>query len=119
LFVREAQGKMEMAKLEQNQLEWNWSQKSRDLQAKQEALWEGILRNTRAFQWQFDQAQALGVLYDGELEKFKAGDVQFFVLNTREIRFIQGSLQQWDAWAQMRQTQVEYLFHTGLFHSLP
>lgn len=119
LFVREAQGKMEMAKLEQNQLEWNWSQKSRDLQAKQEALWEGILRNTKAFQWQFDQAQALGVLYDGELEKFKAGDVQFFVLNTREIRFIQGSLQQWDAWAQMRQTQVEYLFHTGLFHSLP
>jgi len=119
LFVREAQGKMEMAKLEQNQLEWAWMQRRRDLQAKQLALWEGVLRNQKAYQWQFEQTNSLGVLYEGELEKFKAGDVQFFVLNTRESRFIQGSLQQWDAWALMRQTQVEYLFQTGLFHSLP
>ena len=119
LFVREAQGKMEMARLEQNQLEWAWMQKRRDLLAKQQALWEGVERSKKAFEWQFDQAQTLGVLYEGEWEKFKAGDVQFFVLNTRESRYIQGSLQQWDAWAQMRQTQVNYLFHTGLFHSLP
>ena len=94
-------------------------QKRRDLLAKQQALWEGVERSKKAFEWQFDQAQTLGVLYEGEWEKFKAGDVQFFVLNTRESRYIQGSLQQWDAWAQMRQTQVNYLFHTGLFHSLP
>ncbi|MFM1897888.1 MAG: hypothetical protein RL577_128 [Bacteroidota bacterium] len=119
LFIREAQGKMEMAQVEQDQLVWAWLQQRRDLLAKQQALWEGVQRNKKAFDWQFDQAQTLGVLYEGELEKFKAGDVQFFVLNTRESRYIQVSLQQWDAWAQMRQTQVDYLFHTGLFHSLP
>ena len=119
LFVREAQGKMEMARLEQDQLEWAWMQKRRDLLAKQQALWEGVQRNKKAFEWQFNQAQSLGILYEGELEKFKAGDVQFFVLNTRESRYILGSLQQWDAWALMCQTQVDYLFHTGLFHSLP
>ncbi|MFZ9755269.1 MAG: TolC family protein, partial [Bacteroidia bacterium] len=118
LFLRSARGQIQSARTELAQLSWQYDQKQRDVLAKQLALSQGVDRYQEAYRWSAQQAESLQKLYEAEWEKFQAGDVQFFILNTRESRFVQSAISQWDAWAAYRQSEVALLFQSGLLPAL-
>jgi hypothetical protein len=113
LFLRQQRGQYNMMKYGIAQQELNLQNKLRNYQVKSGALYkEYAIISEQSKQWN-SVAENQWKLYSMEKQRLEAGDVNFFILNTREIRLLDAQLTALDYGFQRQESGINYLYYLG------
>jgi outer membrane protein TolC len=113
LFLRKEIGNYKMAKYEFKQLELEFAFKQNETKLKIQAL-RFQVNNYKDLLNQYNSiAQGYRNLYEMEKEKFNNGDGTIFLLNTRELRFLDAQIKSIEQEKKYIKSIVEYLNATG------
>ena len=113
LFLRQQRGQYNYMKYGINQQELNLQNKLRAYQVKSDALFkEYAVISNQSDQWS-QVAENQWKLYRMEKQRLDAGDVNFFILNTREIRLLDAQLTALDYNFQRQESGINYLYYLG------
>ncbi len=113
LFLRKEIGNYKMAKFDFKQLELEYVFKQNETKLKIQGL-RFQVTNYRDLLNQYNSiAQGYRNLYEMEKEKFNNGDGTIFLLNTRELRFLDAQIKSIEQEKKYLKSIVEYLNATG------
>jgi len=113
IFLRQQRGQYNMMKYGIAQQELNLQNKLRSYQVKSDALYkEYAVISDQSSQWN-QVAENQWKLYGMEKQRLDAGDVNFFILNTREIRLLDAQLTALDYNFQRQESGINYLYYLG------
>ena len=113
IFARQQRGQYNMMKYGISQQELNLQNKLRSYQVKSDALYkEYAVISEQSKQWN-SVAENQWKLYSMEKQRLDAGDVNFFILNTREIRLLDAQLTALDYSFQRQESGINYLYYLG------
>lgn len=113
IFARQQRGQYNMMKYGISQQELNLQNKLRAYHVKSDALYkEYLIIAEQSKQWN-SVAENQWKLYSMEKQRLDAGDVNFFILNTREIRLLDAQLTALDYGFQRQESGINYLYYLG------
>ncbi len=108
LFFREARGEYQLAKYKYQQTEFKFQSKQRDFFVKIQTNFNEISVSRNLYSKWVEIGEELTELYTMENRRFEAGDANFFIVNTREMRAL-------DAQLKALEYQKDYLQHCNDF----
>lgn len=113
LFLRKELGNLKMAKFDFRQIELEYQFKQNETQLKIKSL-KFQVQNNRELLKQYNAiAQGYKELYEMEKEKFFNGDGSVFLINTRELRFLDAQIKSIEQEKKYLKSIVEFLNATG------
>jgi outer membrane protein TolC len=113
IFLRQQRGQYNMMKFGIAQQELNLQNKLRNYQVKSDALYkEYTVISEQSKQWN-SVAENQWKLYSMEKQRLNAGDVNFFILNTREIRLLDAQLTALEYGFQRQESGINFLYYLG------
>jgi len=102
-----------MAKYDFKQLDLEYKFKENEVRLKIKSLKFQVQNNRQLYKQFNDIAQGYFQLYEMEKEKFNNGDGTVFLINTRELRFLDSQLKSIEQERKYLNSIVEFLNATG------
>ncbi|MCC7297375.1 MAG: TolC family protein, partial [Bacteroidia bacterium] len=120
LFLRQERGAYLKSKYEFESISFKYTQKTREIQLKNRALWQQIETYTSNYTNFINITAGYEKLLTAEVLKTDAGESNLFIINTRQIRFLEAEVKLVQMWAKMQESKVDYLMQAGiLYKSIP
>ncbi len=113
LFLRKELGNYRMAKYDFKQMELEYKFKENEVRLKIKSLKFQVQNNRELYKQFNDIANGYRQLYEMEREKFSNGDGTVFLINTRELRFLDSQLKSIEQQRKYLNSVVEFLNATG------
>ncbi len=113
LFLRKELGNWKLAKFDFKQMELEYQFKQNETQLKIKSLKYQVQNNRELLKQYNAIAQGYRELYEMEKEKFFNGDGSVFLINTRELRFLDAQIKSIEQEKKYLKSIVEFLNATG------
>ncbi|MFN5890721.1 MAG: TolC family protein [Bacteroidota bacterium] len=115
LVYREARGEYQLAKYKYQQTEWKFQSKQREFFIKIQANFNEISVSRNLYSKWVEIGTELTDLYNLEIRRFEAGDANFFIVNTREMRALDAQLKALEYRKEYFQYCNHFLNYTGWY----
>lgn len=114
LFLRKARGKMQQVRIKQSQTELKLTQKQREVRNKVITYFNEFTNLQRLIEVQQEMVQSYQLLRTGELKKFRAGESDLFLVNTRENQLLESKVKLASLEAKSRKYYAKLRWAAGL-----
>jgi outer membrane protein TolC len=118
LFLRESRGEYQIAKYKFQQSEYKFQSKQRDFVVKVQTEFNEISISRNLYSKWVEIGAELTELYTMENRRFEAGDANFFIVNTREMRALDAQLKALEYRNEYLQNCNDFLDFTGWYTQL-
>ncbi len=115
LIFREARGEYQLAKFKYQQTEWKFQSKQREFFIKIQAQFNEINVSKGLYSKWVEIGAELTDLYNMESRRFEAGDANFFIVNTREMRALDAQLKALEYQKEYFENCNDFLNYTGWY----
>ena len=115
LLYREARGEYQMAKYKYQQTAWKFESKQREFSIKIKTNYQEIEVSRKLYAKWVEIGKELTELYSMEMKRFDAGDANFFIVNTREMRALDAQLKSLDYRIDYLESCNRFLNFTGWY----
>ena len=116
LFLRKARGAQQKAQVKMNTLQLKRQQKRRELTNKLRALRRSYQLQAQQVQEARQMANNYRELAAAEREKFAVGESSLFLINSRELKYLQSLQKVWQLHNKFHSTRNEYLGTAALLY---
>lgn len=118
LIYREARGDYQLAKYKFQQLEWKYQSKQREFFIKIQTQYNEINVSKGLYSKWVEIGTELTDLYNLETRRFEAGDANFFIVNTREMRALDAQLKALEYRKEYLENCNDFLNYTGWYSKI-
>lgn len=113
ILLRKERGKLQLIRIKQSQTQLELSDKIALLEAKVEQALNEANITVNQYLLAERNADDYSVLLDGERELFRAGESSLFLVNSREVKYIEALIKQVETLVKHRKARLAYAYYEG------
>jgi len=114
LFLRKERAKFQMSKVKLQQTEFEKLVSQREIHNETKAQYNELKNLENVFKQQQNILQNYKILLDGEKQRFENGESSVFMINSREMKLLEGQNKYFEMRAKLEKAQLELLYITGV-----